>query len=381
MAAGTIVHRKSDAQVAEATVFTLEDGGFRHPGETFAVKGEEVGMAHAAIHPVAVRGVGKDRRCDSAHFCLKGHDFGRDHGRARRVDVAGRGDDLALDRSSPVDAIAEFRRREAFLHKLGKLGLFRAQVAAVAARATLLFLHGKSEFAVMAGAAKAPLAIVGFRHRGGTDTHIEFQLAVTDPAARFGAVEPVRKDDRFNPFRAGSPIHEEGAIFMGRREGREGIPPGRPEPGRGRAENSEQQEEDAEHLHHRFGVAALTVTRRKGDLAVTGATVAAGKEIDHGVAVRPLFDADEDIGMARFTASPQGVLFVGKDDLRHPFGLCRQVEVFAGGDGFTFDRNFFEGVDQLGLPFDLGFFPVNAIAEALFGEAGAKGDKFLFFLP
>ena len=106
---------------------------------------------------------------------------------------------------------------------------------------------------------------------------------------------------------------------------------------------------------------------------MTGTTVASGKEIDHGIAVCPFLDADEDVGMARFATSPKGMFFVGKNDLRHPFGLSCQVEVFSGGDGFTFDRNFFERIDQFGFSLDLGFFPIDTVAEAFFGEAGAKG--------
>lgn len=109
-------------------------------------------------------------------------------------------------------------------------------------RATLLLLHGKSEFAIMAGAAKAPLTIVCFRHRGCADDHIELKLAMTDSAARFSTVEPMREDHRLHALDSGSPIHKEGAVFIGRGEGRQFISPRAPKEGRGRGEKSDEQE-------------------------------------------------------------------------------------------------------------------------------------------
>lgn len=167
---------------------------------------------------------------------------------------------------------------------------------------------------------------------------------------------------------------------MGRREFREGIAASGPEPGGGCGQQDQDQKEKAGHLYHRLRVTALTVAGREGDLAVTGAAVAAGKEIDHRVAVRPFFDTDKDVGMTRLAPSPEGMFFVGEDDFRHPFGLCRQIEVLPGGDGLAFDRNFFEGIDEFMLSGELGLLPVDAVTEALLGEIGTERAEFILFL-
>ena len=75
-------------------------------------------------------------------------------------------------------------------------------------------------------------------------------------------------------------------------------------------------------LLHRLGVAALAIGLGKSHFVVAHPAVFTVKKLDHGVFCGPFFYPDEDLRMAEFTAVPDRVFSMGKNDIGHPFHLC-----------------------------------------------------------
>jgi len=124
----------------------------------------------------------------------------------------------------------------------------------------------------------------------------------------------------------------------------------------------------------------LAISQGEGHVIVAETAVLLRGDLEHGVFCRALLDAREDIRMAEFTSVPEGMLLVGKDDVRHPEALrCNgkvllhiQWEALYGYAGKKVNRPY--------EPPCLGRLPIDEIRQVLFRQLLREGGIVVFFL-
>lgn len=123
-------------------------------------------------------------------------------------------------------------------------------------------------------------------------------------------------------------------------------------------------------------MAQLAVHINEGHFVMTGAAILSVKDILHGIDRRTFFNA-EDIRVTQLAAVPDGMFFMGKDNIRHAGFLGMQGGIIRALDRLSFDGDTGDFILQRNQTLLLGLHPVNPVAKTRSREAfGYLGELF-----
>lgn len=127
-----------------------------------------------------------------------------------------------------------------------------------------------------------------------------------------------------------------------------------------------------------LSMASLAVEQWKCHRSVADAAKLAFVNLGHRVFSVTALDADKYLWMTEFTTIPDGMLGMRKDNARHILDLGLESKVLLHDKLFPWNRDALEKIYRLDRAQIFGLFPVDTIAQPLFGKITGKLLEIVF---